>query len=107
MLDGLSESAFTKERIANFRVYATLDQVIVEAPDWWDRLESAENCPDDELVLQLYRGYLRFYNETQRKIAKSKFRGNSKVGLIESENEDVGDGAFSDLTHGSPLQNSG
>lgn len=79
-LEGIPESAFEKSTISNVRAYATLDTVVIKAPDWWSDLESAEDCPDDSLITELYRRYLQFYRETQRKIDKSQFRGVDQVG---------------------------
>lgn len=102
-LGGLPISSFTPEVIANIRCYVTLDRVIVEAPDWWNNLESAEDCPDDELIVDLYRRYLQFYREVQTSISNSKFRGDAEIGKPRTKNEVVGDGPFSGVAHGQPL----
>lgn len=99
-LDGTPIEAFTKDSIANFRCYATLDAVIVDAPGWWNELASAEDCPDDALVLEIYRGYLQFYQQTQQRISRSKFRGSSEVGKARPKTASVDSGAFSDITDG-------
>lgn len=86
MLDGMSESSFSKGQIASFRAYATLDEVIIEAPEWWDNLESAEDCPDDDLITKIYARYLRFYKKVQESIIESGFNGGS--GISKSKNKD-------------------
>lgn len=102
--EGLPESAFPPGVIANNLCYATLDEVIVAAPDWWNNLESSEDCPDDEFIVDLYRRYLRFYQEVQTAISKSKFGGDTEVGKPRTKNEAVGAGAFSGVAHGGTLQ---
>ena len=99
-LDGTPIAAFTSDSIANFRCYATLDAVIVDAPDWWDKLTSAEDCPDDALVLEIYRGYLQFYQQTQQRISRSKFRGSSAVGKARTASPSMDPGAFQDIADG-------
>ena len=89
--------------LRNSEVYATLDAVITEAPDWWDSLDSSEDCPDDDLILQLYRGYLRFYGKVQQKIKRPERKPgvDSKKQPLRNEKEIVGNGSFSGITHGS------
>lgn len=52
----------------NYEVYATLDVVVVDSPEFWKNLGSSEDCPYDDLVSLLYRRYLRFYSEVQAHI---------------------------------------
>lgn len=100
-LNGLPMNSFSIDSISNFRAYSTLDRVITDAPEWWEEMESSEECPDDDLVAELYRGYLQFYRTSQKNISKSRFRGKSEVGKARTKNKNMGDGAFSDITHGS------
>ena len=102
-MDGLPEAQFQRDTIANFRAYATLDTVIVDSPEWWQNLESAEDCPDDALIMELYRRYLQLYRETQRKIEKSRFNGNSEVGKIRTKGKAVGDKALQNTADGSEI----
>jgi len=90
-MGGESESSFTPVQITNFRAYATLDYVITKAPEWWDKLESAEDCPDDDLIIQLYRGFLQFHKKTQKEISKSRFGRASGRSGSDNKNETVGD----------------
>jgi len=91
MLDGMSESSFSKQQVASFRAYATLDEVILESPEWWNNLESAEDCPDDDLITKLYVRYLRLYKKVQESIARSGFDGSSGIGKSKNEDEIVAD----------------
>ena len=100
-LDGQPSSTFSADTIQNIRAYATLDTVVVDAPEWWDKLDSAEDCPDDDLIIDLYRRYLRLYNQTQKALGRGgKLRGS--VGKIESKDppETVDSGAFSGIADG-------
>lgn len=98
-LNGCPISSFDKAAVSNFRCYATLDKVIVESPEWWEDLESSEECPDDDLITHLYGEYLRHYNEVQKQISKSKFRGKPEVGKVRTKDKDVDNGAFSGITN--------
>ena len=80
MTEGLPAASFTREQMANFRAYSTLDHVITDGPEWWKKLDSAEDCPDDELITHLYGRYLRLYQSTQKSITQSKFNGDDGVG---------------------------
>jgi len=91
MLEGMPESSFSKEQIASFRAYATLDKVVMDAPEWWNNLDSAESCPDDSLIMRLYGRYLRLYKSTQESIVGSGFDGNFEGSQTKGENEVVGD----------------
>ena len=100
MLEGQPASSFPPATLANFRAYATLDVVIVNAPEWWEDMESPEQCPDDELVTDLYGRYLRFYRETQRILTRG--RSGLSVGKIKRKNkaEVVDDAPFQGLANG-------
>ena len=90
MTEGLPAASFTREQIANFRAYATLDRVITDSPEWWKKLESAEDCPDDELITHLYGRYLRLYQSTQKSITQSKFDGDDGIGKSKSAGKTMG-----------------
>ena len=98
-LNGQPISAFTADTLSLIRAYATLDTIVVESPEWWRKLRSAEDCPDDTFIIGLYRGYLRFYNQTQERITKSRFGGDTKIGKVRAKAESVDNGAFSDITN--------
>jgi hypothetical protein len=100
--NGQDLNKILEKTIRQAEIYASLDVVVVEGPKWWDKLETSEDCPDDDFILDLYRGYLQFYGTVQRKIRGSE----SRPGEIDSESsseskkEAVGTGAFSDIAHG-------
>jgi len=91
--------SFSNQKIADIRAYATLDKVVEEAPGWWQMLDSAEDCPDDSLIMELYRGYLQFYTRSQKSIARSKFKGDDRVGKPRIKTEAVGSGAFQGIAN--------
>lgn len=84
-----------------YEIYATLDIVIVKAPQWWDDLNSSEDCPDDKLIGDLYRRYLRFYNRIQSEIGGAGAGPREEPGKSASGTQEapVVDGAFSGITH--------
>lgn len=87
--------------VRNHEVYATLDMVVVEAPEWWDKLETSEDCPDDALISELYRRYLRFYRKIQQKIGNSGTEsGENNSGQPSgAKKEAVDNGAFQGLAN--------
>jgi len=99
-LRGQPIASFTTTTIALVRAYATLDTVMVESPDWWRELQSAEDCPDDALIMNLYRRYLQFYEQVQGKIDKSRFGGAIEVGKARTKAKPVDNGAFSGVANG-------
>lgn len=101
MLNGQSIDQFTPIVLANFRCHATLDEVIIHAPDWFEKLDSIEDCPDQELLTQLYRGYLQLYKKTQVIIGKSKLTRKDKESKSKDKDETLDDGPFQDIAHGS------
>ena len=88
-IDGLPSESFTKSQMASFRAYATLDRLITDGPEWWKKMDSAEDCPDDELITHLYGRYLRLYQSTQKSISESKFNGDDGVGRTRNASEVV------------------
>lgn len=94
MLRGQPQSSFSKEQIGVFRAYATLDRVVVDAPEWWKNLASSEDCPDEDLIMLLYGRYLRLYRSIQDDIGKSGYDGTGGIGKSDTEGEDVGDGTL-------------
>jgi hypothetical protein len=102
---GVDLSKLPDKNIRFHEIYATLDVVVVRAPQWWDDLDSSEDCPDDNLVMTLYRRYLRFYNRVQQEISGTgeKPGEHDQVGTGGSEKADVGDGPFSGVTFGSKV----
>ncbi len=91
---------FDKQSERNMQAYATLDHVVIDGPEWWKKLKSALYCPDADLVVELYRGYLQSTSETQRLITISCGRDNGGPGTGKDQNPDVGDGPFSGIAYG-------
>lgn len=88
-------SAYEKETVNFFRALATLAVVIEEAPEGWT---GPDDCPDAELITELYRGYLRLFRENESK-ARELGRG-TEEGKLQDKKSSVGDGAFSGIAHG-------
>lgn len=88
--------------LKGFELYALLDVAVVEAPKWWDKLETSEDCPDEKLVLELYRRYLRFYNSIQQKIGNDGSEPGESDSEQSSENKKkaVDTGAFQGIANG-------
>lgn len=91
MLSGQPEFSFPPQQLSNFRAYATLDNVISSGPDWYEEMESWEDCPDDELVVELYRRYLQLYKKIQKRIQATGVRGKPGGTKRGDEAETVGD----------------
>ena len=86
---------FEKETLGFFRVLSTLAVVTEEAPSGWP---GADNYPDVEFIRELYRGYLRLFNENKRP-AKQSGSG-SGDGKQEGQGPALGGGAFSGVAYG-------
>ncbi len=91
MLDGMPETSFSNEQVSSFRAYATLDVVVKDAPEWWINLDSAEDCPDDNLIIHLYRRYVQFYRKTQEAISQSGFNGTGGGSGLTAKDDPVDD----------------
>ncbi|MAH44793.1 hypothetical protein CMI37_03140 [Candidatus Pacearchaeota archaeon] len=103
MMAGSPAASFPEDTVRSFRVYATLDEVIVDSPEWWSNLESSEDCPDNALVGDLYRRYVRLYSDTQQALSTGKHDNGVGGGVAGSEDAAVGDDAFSGIAHGSEV----
>ena len=100
---GVDLGNMPEKTVRFYEIYATLDIVVVKAPQWWDDLDSSEDCPDDKLVSDLYRRYLRFYNRIQAEIdgAPAGSGEGANAGAAPGKEAPLGGGAFSDIAHGS------
>lgn len=96
---------FNKAEDIDFEAYAALDVVVLKGPDWWEKLKSSTQCPDQKIVTTLYRGYLRHYAAIQQKI--SPHGRSDGDGKVQDDDEVVGDGPFSAVTYGSEDQKVG
>ena len=90
-ISGMPEESFDRNQMGEFRAYAVLDHVVVDAPEWWMNLESSEFCPDYDLITKLYRRYLQLRKKIQRKITDSTFRGDDRELIAADEDETLGD----------------
>jgi hypothetical protein len=100
--EGVNLGNLPEQMVANYRVYATLDIVVVKAPKWWDDLDSSLDCPDDKFILDLYRRYLQFYNRVQSEIEgpKPEPRKDATPGAGDGKEAPVDPGAFSTIALG-------
>ena len=73
MLGNKPLASFTQTAVNTVRVYATLRHVVVNGPDWWNDLDSPDDCSDDDFIGDLYGRYLRFYQEVQGAMAKGRY----------------------------------
>jgi len=94
-------SKLPSQTVRYYEIYATLDVVVVKAPQWWDDLDSSEDCPDDKLIAELYRRYLRFYNRIQSEIGGAGAGSGDSVAEGSSRDKEtpVVDGSFSGITY--------
>lgn len=100
---GLSPKDFTPKALYSFEVYATLDKIVVDGPEWIKTLESWDKCPFDALVTYLYRRWLRFYNEVRIYLTPSILHTSDGRGDTSSpitpDAENVDDGPFSGVAY--------
>jgi len=100
MLDGRPASAFTDRALADMKAYATLDTGVIDSPNWWKKLDLAEQCPDDSLVKKLYRGYLRHYLKVQKALSSDESGSDVGDDVVGDSTESMDDASFSGITHG-------
>lgn len=67
-LEQMSQDAYLRIRATTF-----LDGVIIAHPDWWP---SAEECFDEDLVMNLFNEFIKFENEFRGKLKRSGFAKN-------------------------------
>lgn len=103
--NGLPASAFDVSALYNNEVFSTLDVVVVDGPDWWkdarknDERWSWEDCPDEELVIELYRQVDTFRTSIQERLRQSQPSGSIEVDKPASTATPVADGAFSGIAN--------
>jgi len=88
---------FNRAEDLDLEAYATLDQVVVTSPDWWKKLKSSIHCPDQKLITDLYRRYLRHYEKVQQSISTPG--PDDGKGKTQDDDKVVGDGPFSGVTY--------
>ena len=81
----------------DFRFYAVLDTVVIDGPSAWKK-SKAEKYPDETVLVELYRRFLRLTERVRTQI------GGSKESEGEGEDKDkdpnVGDGLFQGVAIG-------
>lgn len=103
---GMSASSFDVTAHYNNEVYSTLDVVVIDGPEWWKEAKKKnlqwtwEDCPDEELVVELYHQVDTFRGLVQSSLRKVRPSGGDEPSPSGSADEAVADGAFSDLTNG-------
>lgn len=77
-LGGHARGSFTAEYLAKLEAFTTIDFLYApeECPEWFSGGPFA--CLDDELVMELYRGYLQFCQKFRDKLRKGGFKKVSK-----------------------------
>ena len=105
--NGLPASAFDVSALYNNEVFSTLDVAVIDGPDWWKEARSKNNqwsweeCPDEELVIELYRQVDSFRTNVQERIRQSRSAGSIEIDKPTGVSTPVGDGAFSGIANGS------
>ncbi len=99
-LEGKPLSSFSPQTVIDARLYASLDICVIDGPEWYKELDSFEQCPDNVLVADLYRSYLRLYSKTQKTIANRRDKTVDRESKSRDDAGSVDHGAFSDITNG-------
>ena len=90
----------SKQEDMNIEIYATLDQVVVDGPAWWKKLKSSMYCPDTNVIVELYRGYLRHYEQVQTALQSGLDREPDREVISHKSEKGLGDASFSHITYG-------
>ena len=63
-LGGFPRTSFSEEHVAMTEAYCYVEAMVIheDSPSWFT---SAWACPDDDVVLKLYQGYLQFRSKLQ------------------------------------------
>ena len=70
-LDGYGKSSVAEADHEYVRMLVTLNKILTKTPDYWD---GAENCPDEDLLIQLWRWSLDCEDEFASKL-KTALKG--------------------------------
>lgn len=76
--NGLPANSFSGQDQYIFARDAALDVCIVAAPDWWENLEGAEDCPNEDLKDALYDELQKWTSKYQKELKKNKPEKRSK-----------------------------
>jgi len=68
--NGLPENSFSQTDRYRFTRIATVDVGLVEYPKWWT---NAEDCPDSNVLQELYDKIEKFTEDFQEKLKKNQF----------------------------------
>jgi hypothetical protein len=106
--NGLPAATFDVSAMYNNEVFSTLDVVVIDGPEWWKNARakdpdwSWEDCPDEELIIELYRLVDTFRGDIQVRIRQSRPAGKAELGKTGDTATSVDDGAFSGIANRSP-----
>lgn len=84
----------------NMEIYATLDVVIIDGPESWKKVSTCLDYPNDDVLGELYRRYLRHFNEVRELIQLARAGEPSGQSEGTDKNEAVGNGAFQNIAYG-------
>lgn len=78
-LGGLPRESYDIDSLTLIIMSAYVENLYIpdECPDWF---KGAWNCYDDELIANLYTGYLRFRDEFRNRVKQGKFSGAGETG---------------------------
>jgi hypothetical protein len=102
---GVPANAFDFTAFYNNEIYSTLDVVVLDGPDWWREAKNGkqgwtwEDCPDEDLIADLYSQFDSFRQNIRDKIRQSstgKIAGESQSSDTHAP---VDDGAFSGIAN--------
>ena len=74
-MNGLPANSFSINDRFIFERSAIIDTGIVESPEWW---KNADNCPDEEVLQQLYDKLEEWTVEFQEKLKKNRLNKRSE-----------------------------
>lgn len=103
--NGLPAATFDVSAMYNNEVFSTLDVVVIDGPEWWKNARakdpdwSWEDCPDEELIIELYRLVDTFRGDIQGRIRQSRPAGKAELGKTGDTATSVDDGAFSGIAN--------
>jgi hypothetical protein len=98
MRGGVPAEQFDRQADANIEAFASLDVCVIEAPDWWKKLQSSMDCPDPALIDELYRGYLRLVRQVRQVLQVRSAGATTEQSPSENQAPAVGRGLFPRFT---------
>jgi hypothetical protein len=102
---GVPANAFDITAFFNNEVYSTLDVVVIDGPDWWkeakknDERWTWEDCPDEDLIVDLYNQFRTFRDGIQTKIRESTSGKGARTAATTDSHASMDDGAFSGIAN--------